>query len=128
MLLVGLNEEVLSRGIILHSLSQKYSQLVSAIICGVIFGLQHLSWIVTNTSVALGEVLLQCVATGLWGFSMAAVRLRSKWLIPLILIHALDNFMFTLRNQPVSIIWSVISLGGLTVYGVWLLCFNNSKK
>jgi len=120
LLLVGINEEVVSRGLILYALSCRYPPRIAAGVTAGIFGLQHLSGLATRGT-SLEDVLWNCLLAGLWGFAVAAVRLRSHWLIPLILVHALEDFTQILSPGAAPFAWNIAATLHLALYGYWLL-------
>lgn len=120
LLLVGINEEVFNRGLMLYSLGQRYAPRIAAGIATTIFGLQHLSNLVTSRS-SVEDVLWTCVLAGMWGFAVVAIRLRSHWLIPLICVHALEDFTQILSPGAAPVAWVLGAPLLLALYGYWLL-------
>lgn len=99
LLLVGINEELTSRGVVLSRLSHAYRPIVAVVLTGALFGLQHLSAFALTDRTAddiLGNVLL----SGVYGFALAAYQLRFHWIWPLILVHATADFTSVLAPEP----------------------------
>ncbi len=120
LLLVGINEELTSRGVVLSRLSQAYRPTVAVALTGALFGLQHLSAFALTDRAAddiLGNVLL----SGIYGFALAAYQLRFRWIWPLILVHATADFTTVLAPEtlpdPVVGVVQLLMLG----YGLVLL-------
>lgn len=85
-LLTGLEEEARFRGVILQALLPM-GPLGGAVISSLLFGLTHVNNLITHLPPAL--VLAQVIGACLLGFGLAACRLRTRTIWPLILFHAL---------------------------------------
>ena len=88
-LMLGLNEEVMFRGLI-QAVWARHRPLVQCTAVALIFGLQH------SANVLFGQPVLdtaeQVVDASLTGFTFAAARLRIGSVWPLAAVHALGNF------------------------------------
>lgn len=127
LLLVGLNEELFSRVVILSGLRSKYSHLGSAALTGLLFGLQHFSALAL-TSRGLTDVAGNVLLSGIYGFTLAAVQLRITWITPLILIHALADFTTLFAAQPLTdLAIGILNLGFL-LYGTYLVVTLDAKE
>ncbi|WP_197517535.1 CPBP family intramembrane glutamic endopeptidase [Microbacterium karelineae] len=90
LLLVGVNEELTSRVVVLETLRESFSLTPAVVMTAILFGLQHLSILATTPSridVVLVTVLLSTIA----GFAMAAFQARFAWIWPLVLTHATSD-------------------------------------
>lgn len=101
LLLVGVNEELISRGVILSRLEVAYRPLLAVTITAALFGLQHLSAFAL-TSREAGDILGNVALSGIYGFALAAFQWRFRWIWPLILVHALADFVTLLAAEPLS--------------------------
>ena len=120
LLLVGLNEEMFSRGIVLTSLRRVYKPLPAAAITGALFGLQHFSALVL-TSRAPGDVAMNVLLSATFGFALAAYQLRFAWLWPLALLHGMADWTTVLTANPLPD-WAIGLVHTFYLgYGVWLL-------
>ncbi len=99
LLLVGFNEELISRGVVLERLARSYKALPAVILTGVLFGLQHLSLFATTDRSAY-DILTNVLLSGTVGFAMAAFQYRFHWILPLILVHALADFTAIHAKEP----------------------------
>lgn len=120
LLLAALNEELISRGVILDRLRRAYRPSAAVALTGALFGLQHLSQF-AFTSRAADDILLNVLASGIYGFALAAFQDRFRWLWPLVLVHAAANFGVILASDPLPDAVLYVTHGLLLVYGVALL-------
>jgi uncharacterized protein len=115
-LLTGFHEEAVYRGLLLR-IPRPGSPWRAVLVTSILFGLAHLSNLqVRNPAI----VLAQAVGAFSSGFGMAALRLRTNTLWPLILIHFCEDLFlrFTpLPVIPVNVVQSVVML----LYGLYLL-------
>lgn len=121
LLLVGVNEELISRGVILSRLREAYRPAWAASLTGAVFGLQHLSAFALTSRGAediLGNVLL----SGIYGFVLAAYQLRFRWIWPLILVHATADFTTVLAAEPLPDVVIGVSHVLMLAFGAVLLC------
>ena len=88
--LVGLSEELMFRGILLYGLQFLLSPKGAVVVTALSFGLVHiLNGLITGKP---QQALLQAFFASLFGFWMAALRMRIETIIPLIVIHWLWDF------------------------------------
>ena len=87
LLLVGVNEELASRGAVLMRLLRDLGPTAAVVWCGVLFGAQHLSALVTSNA-SLLDVATNVGLTTAYGLGFAAYQARFRWLWPLMLVHA----------------------------------------
>lgn len=99
LLLVGANEELISRGVVLSRLRRSYSPTWAVMLTAVLFGLQHLSAFAL-TSRQAGDILGNVALSGVAGFALAAYQWRFRWILPLILVHAVADFTVVLAAEP----------------------------
>ncbi|WP_306366624.1 CPBP family intramembrane glutamic endopeptidase [Nocardiopsis sp. CC223A] len=120
LLLVGVNEELVSRVVILRTLAGPFSSAWAVVFTAVLFGLQHLSQFAVTDRPAeeiLWNVLLSAVA----GFAYAAFQLRFSWLWPLILCHTAHDFTRIMAGQEAPDSWYAVVHVLLLAFGVLLL-------
>jgi uncharacterized protein len=126
-LLVGFAEETIFRGLILRALL-KSGIWRATLISGVVFGLMHsLNVLAGSNPLSVGLQICYAAAIG-FGFSAAVLRTGLLW--PLIITHALQDFLaFIAGNGVVSssnpgtfeIISTIGYVLAFTVYGIVLL-------
>lgn len=109
LLLVGVNEELFSRGLVLDRLRTAYRPWVAAACTGALFGLQHLSALAL-TSRGTADVLGNVLLSGVYGFALAAFQLRFRWLWPLILVHATADWVTILARESLPDVLSLIHI------------------
>ena len=120
LLLVGFNEELVSRGVVLSRLARSFTVAAAVTISAVLFGLQHLSAFALNDNPA-GDVLWNVLYTGIYGFALAAFQVRFAWLWPLVIVHALSDFAGILSpGSPGDAVVIPMHLG-LIAFGILLL-------
>ena len=88
---VGIAEEVYFRGIILRFLGKSFGPLPAVFISVLIFGVGHASGAFVEANVVM--VLLSILNAFLFGWVAAESALITKNLIPLMLFHALFDFL-----------------------------------
>ncbi|RYV49900.1 CPBP family intramembrane glutamic endopeptidase [Pengzhenrongella frigida] len=99
LVLVGFNEELISRGVVLSRLREAYRPAVAVTFTGALFGLQHLSAFAL-TSRAAGDILGNVALSAIFGFALAAFQWRFRWIWPLIVVHATADFTTLLATEP----------------------------
>ncbi len=131
MLLVGLSEELMFRGVLYSGLRDRLSPWPAVVITSILFGGIH----VLNVGATghLQGAILQSVATAMLGLMLMALRLRMGSLWPAVLVHAAWNALLLLvgRDQPplppdepiplvaqAGVLGAILPLG---IYGLWLL-------
>ncbi len=90
-LLVGIAEEMMFRGIILHALLEKMNPRKAVLYSAIAFSLLHSINIISG--VTLQGMFLQLAMTFIAGFYLAAVMVKIKSIIPLIIWHWLWDFL-----------------------------------
>jgi hypothetical protein len=125
-LMIGLSEEMIFRGVLLHILGPT-GVLRAAAWSAVLFGLVH------ATSFALGRdpvfVAAQIVSSMLGGFGMAALRIRLNTIWPLVILHMLNDFVqfitlngFTVTQAPAATFALKVGFSLIPcLYGLYLL-------
>ncbi|HNY13293.1 MAG TPA: CPBP family glutamic-type intramembrane protease, partial [Candidatus Wallbacteria bacterium] len=78
--LPGVCEEVMFRGALLRPLYKKYGRVTSAVYCGLLFGVFHLS-------------LYRFLPTAFIGFYLSLITMHTGSIIPAMFCHFLNNFM-----------------------------------
>jgi membrane protease YdiL (CAAX protease family) len=120
LLLVGINEELISRVVVLERLRASFPATIAVAITASLFGLQHLSALVT-TSRAFDDVALNVLVSGCYGAALAAFQYRFRWIWPLILIHAAADFTTILTNKPLGDPAVAVTVVGFIVLAIVLL-------
>ena len=125
--LVAVSEELMFRAILLQGMLDRYAVWPAVLMCSALFGLAH-----TANGLATGDVsgaLWQAVAAALQGVGYAAIRLRTRSIWPMVLVHALWDYALVTATLPhptedgASIVPYVALLAvlPLCLYGVYLL-------
>jgi hypothetical protein len=117
-LMVGINEELMFRGILFYGASSSFGIWRAVWITAIIFGSVHiLNSLITGD---FRDSILQAFFAGTFGIWAAALRIRLNTIIPVIIIHwfwdclaFLANSIWDLALLPFSLI--------LFIYGLWLL-------
>ena len=115
LILVGVNEELYSRGLSLE-IARPLGPRKAAALVALTFGLGH----VQNYFLfgrALDDTLYQVVSAGLYGFCLAGVRLRMNTVWPLAFVHGLDDWMQINSPGKAPDWWQVTVLVFLVAYG-----------
>ncbi|GGH38687.1 CPBP family intramembrane glutamic endopeptidase [Microbacterium album] len=121
LVLASLNEELINRVAVLSVLRRATGAVASAILSGALFGLAHLSLLVTTPSRSADDILLNVLASATYGFALAAFQLRFRWLLPLVLVHAFANASVIFVPLEVPLVLDVIIHAGFVVVGAALL-------
>ena len=125
--LVAISEELMFRAILLQGMLDRYAVWPTVLISSALFGLAH-----TANGLATGDVsgaLWQAVAATLQGVGYAAIRLRTRSIWPMVLVHGLWDYALVTATLPnpaedgASILPYVALLAvlPLCLYGVYLL-------
>jgi membrane protease YdiL (CAAX protease family) len=117
MLIPGIWEEVSFRGVISTLNLRKYSQRTVWIVVSLIFGLFHLFNLLSGSSLVL--TWLQVIYASLFGFLFGYLFIKTKSLIPSIILHYLINSVGQLFTYVTFD--SIINLVLFTVLGVGLI-------
>ncbi len=100
-LLVGINEELTSRVVVLEGLRAAFGPLSAVALTAALFGLQHLSAFATTSRDAI-DIVGNVVVSACVGFTLAAFQYRYRWVLPLILVHAAADFTSILSLRPLG--------------------------
>lgn len=117
--LVGVNEELYSRGLALQ-VALPLGALRAATVTAVLFGAGHIQNHILFGK-ALDDTLYQVVAAGLYGFCLAGVRLRIGTVWPLAFAHGLDDWLQINSPGKAQDWWQLTVLGCYLCYGLILL-------
>lgn len=98
LLLVGVNEELVSRGVVLARMRASFTRFPAVAVTAALFGLQHLSAFATTSRDAY-DVLTNVLVSACYGFLLAAFQYRFRWILPLILLHAFADFTAILSTD-----------------------------
>ena len=89
-ILVGIFEETLFRGVVLHGFERRLGAVAALLISSVLFGAMHyVNWIGGQS---LGATHQQVIHAALSGFLYGAIALRTRSIWPGVLLHALWDF------------------------------------
>jgi membrane protease YdiL (CAAX protease family) len=125
--LVAISEELMFRAILLQGMLDRYAVWPAVLMSSALFGLAHLA-----NGLATGDVsgaLWQAVAATLQGVGYAAIRLRTRSVWPMVLVHGLWDYALVTATLPnpaedgASILPTIALLAvlPLCLYGVYLL-------
>ncbi|MGK5039789.1 CPBP family intramembrane glutamic endopeptidase [Janthinobacterium sp. GB1R12] len=125
--LVAVSEELMFRAILLKGMLDRYPVWPAVLISSALFGLAH-----TANGLASGDVsgaLWQAVAATLQGVGYAAIRLRTRSIWPMVLVHGLWDYALVTATLPhpaedgASILpyIALLAVLPLCLYGVYLL-------
>ena len=89
-LLIGVDEELFNRGIIQNSLMARGTK-VAIVGSAIVFGLSHISHIFFPDQTA-EQTIHQILYSMAWGFGAAVLRIHTGTIVPLIFIHALQDY------------------------------------
>lgn len=118
-LLVGFHEETIFRGVILRILRPK-GVWFAVLISSLLFSLAHSTNLFLRFSGQPTLVGLQMIGTFTFGIGMAALRLRTNTLWPLMLLHAISDLFLALGQLPVPLISAVEDVI-LLIYAFFLI-------
>lgn len=116
-LVTGLWEEGMWRGVVLGLLRTR-GVWFGVVVSSLLFGLAHLG----NSALRGFSVLvvLQALGAALQGVGLAALRLRTNTIWPLILLHALHDISLQLGVFPIAAVEAPIDTA-MCLYGIYLL-------
>lgn len=120
LLLVGFNEELISRGVVLNRLSKDFRAFPAVALTAALFGLQHLSLFATSDRGAY-DILANVLMSGTVGFAFAAYQYRFNWIWPLILLHAFADLTAIWARSPHGDIFAAGTAVMFVAYGVAVL-------
>ena len=118
--LVGFNEELISRGLVLHRLRQSFGTFPAVILTGALFGLQHLSLFATSDR-GTYDIVTNMLMSGTVGFAFAAFQYRFSWIWPLIILHAFADFTAIWARSPHGDLFAAGTAVIFVAYGVVVL-------
>lgn len=127
LLLVGVNEELVSRGVVLERMRRGFGAYSAVGITAALFGLQHLSAFAT-TGRGGYDIASNVLVSACYGFALAAFQLRFAWIWPLILIHGLADFTTILSADGLSDIAVVATLLVFIAYGIIVIRGRNHRQ
>lgn len=120
----ALFEEVIFRGIFIHNLRAKgYSNIASLLISALIFAAAHLTNIVGQSALTVGIQFLYSLVVGL---VLAAIYLRNRSIVEVIIVHFLIDFFNRIYiDPPTTSSYTQIAIFGVllaaeAVYAIWL--------
>ncbi len=118
-LTLGLNEELLYRGVIQRA-TNTFGAVRSVAWVGLLFGLQH-----AGTGIFFGHSLYEAgsmvISSTASGAAYAAVRLRIGTILPLAFLHGLENFCNTRSPGDAPSWWYLSEAVFFVLYAAWLL-------
>lgn len=125
--LVAVSEELMFRSVLLQSLLERYAVWPAVLISSALFGVAH-----TVNGLATGDfsgALWQSLAAFLQGVGYAAIRLRTRSVWPMVVVHALWDFalvtsmLATASTGEGSVLpfAALLAVLPLCLYGVYLL-------
>lgn len=125
--LVAVSEELMFRAVLLQSLLERQAVWPAVLVSSALFGVAHTVNGLANGD--LGGALWQSLAAFLQGVGYAAIRLRTRSVWPMVLVHALWDFalvtsMLTTASTGEGSILPFVALLAvlpLFLYGVFLL-------
>ena len=125
-LTLGLNEELLYRGVIQHA-TNSLGALRSVVWVALLFGIQHV-----GTGIFFGHSLYDTAAMVIsatsFGAAYAAVRLRIGTIWPLAFLHGLGNFCNTRSPGDAPWWWHLPVAIFYVLYATWLLKLNRMRS
>ena len=125
--LVAISEELMFRAILLQGMLNRYAVWPAVLMSSALFGLAH-----TANGLATGDVsgaLWQALAAALQGVGYAAIRLRTRSVWPMIVVHGLWDYALVTATLPnpaedgASILpyIALLAVLPLCLYGAYLL-------
>ena len=125
--LVALSEELMFRAILLQGLLQRHAVWPAVLISSALFGVVH-----TVNGLATGDfsgALWQAAAAAMQGIGYAAIRLRTRSVWPMVLVHGLWDFALVTAmladpgdgSTSVLPYAALLAVLPLCLYGVYLL-------
>jgi membrane protease YdiL (CAAX protease family) len=125
-LLIGFQEEAIFRGVLLRTFMPR-GTMQAVFISAALFGIIHVNSFLVGRDPLF--VVSQIIASFLGAIGLGALRIRMNTIVPLVLLHALNDFLqFSatggLEAGDVALYISILKivLGGLiALYGLYLL-------
>ena len=137
MLLVGMTEEFLCRGVLAELLRRHFGATPAGIwkavvISGILFGLAHLTNLIAAKPLG---VLVQCVSAAVLGMAFAAIYFRTGCIWVTVVLHALvdiaaliTNGLYTGTVEEVISEYTPANLIGVVPYVIVVLVLLRQKK
>lgn len=125
-ILVGVSEEVMFRGIVLHSFLKITTKAKAVMISAILFSLLHSVNVLGGLD--FGSMLLQLFSTFVFGIVFACICVKIKNIIPLIIYHALWDFVLIGSATTGSDIGLLTSIGVIMNIVLAIIYFNKIKK
>lgn len=137
MVLVGVTEEFLCRGVLAELLRRHYGATPEGIwkavvVSGILFGAAHLTNLIS--AAPLG-VLVQCVSAGVMGMAFAAIYFRTGCIWVTVALHAIVDFAALITNglytgtvEEVISEYTPLNLVGAVPYIAVILVLLRKKK
>ena len=121
-LFVGISEELMMRGVLLHGFSFGRSAVSAVLIVAVLFGAMHaLNGFLTGE---FGPALFQAVMSVGLGVWVGALRVRLNTVIPVMILHGLWDFGVFAVGAGGSVVAGMLPIAFaviMFIYGIWLL-------
>lgn len=125
-LLIGFQEEAIFRGVLLRTFMPR-GTMQAVLISAAVFGIIHANSFLVGRDPLF--VVSQIIASFLGAIGLGALRIRMNTIVPLVLLHALNDFLqFSatggLEAREVELYLSILKIviGGLmAIYGFYLL-------
>lgn len=125
--LVAVSEELMFRAILLQGLLDRYAVWPAVLLSSAIFGIAH-----TGNGLATGDfggALWQAAAAFLQGVAYAAIRLRTRSVWPMVVVHGLWDFALVTSmladadsgDDSILPYAALLAVLPLCLYGVYLL-------
>ncbi len=125
-LLIGFQEEAIFRGVLLRTFMSR-GTMQAVLISAAIFGIIHVNSFLVGRDPLF--VVSQIISSFLGAIGLGALRIRMNTIVPLVLLHALNDFLqFSatggLEAGEVALYISILKIviaGLLALYGLYLL-------
>ncbi|WP_158685218.1 CPBP family intramembrane glutamic endopeptidase [Microbacterium halophytorum] len=121
LLLASLNEELVNRVAVLGVLGRTVGPTWSAVASAALFGLAHLSLLVTTPTRTADDILLNVLASAAFGFALAAFQIRFRWVLSLVLVHAFANASVIFTEVEMPFVGDVAIHAAFVLFGILLL-------
>ena len=102
---VGMFEEIAFRAVISDAIiyqfrDKKWVFAVSAIVGSLIFGYVHVMSDDASTPLALAQVIMKTVSTGLWGMSLLFLYWKTRNIFACGIAHGIYDFILMVKDVP----------------------------
>lgn len=108
-LLVGISEELMYRGILLNSFLEKSSKIKAILLSSLFFSLLHLPNLLGGTQIA--AQISQLINTFIMGLFFAVMAIKLKNIVPLMIYHGLWDFISFSQDESVLDVQLMIGSG-----------------